>query len=150
MKVEIKESKSLQKEMKKLIKKSKTLKVGFFKNAKYPDGTNVADVAYWNEYGTSTSPARPFFRTAIRKNSKKWVENFKKDIEHFDFDYDKALSLLGVDASNDIRESIIDWSEPANSPATIKRKGFNDPLVETHNMEKSVNWELDNESSSNS
>ncbi len=30
-------------------------------NSKYPDGTPVPLVAFWNEYGTRTAPPRPFF-----------------------------------------------------------------------------------------
>ena len=39
--------------------------VGFFSDAKYQDGTPVAAVAAWNEFGTKNIPERPFFRQAI-------------------------------------------------------------------------------------
>ena len=41
--------------------------VGFYKSAKYPDGTQVATVAAWNEFGAKGIPERPFFRTALRQ-----------------------------------------------------------------------------------
>ena len=41
------------------------VKVGFFSTAKYEDGTPVAAVAAWNEFGTKTIPERPFFRRAL-------------------------------------------------------------------------------------
>ena len=45
--------------------------VGFFSTATYPDGTPVAAVAAWNEFGTQRGgrphiPERPFFRRAIK------------------------------------------------------------------------------------
>ena len=39
--------------------------VGFFDTDQYPDGTYVAQVAYWNEFGTKGMPARPFMRQTI-------------------------------------------------------------------------------------
>ena len=41
------------------------VKVGFFSTARYEDGTPVAAVAAWNEFGTKNIPERPFFRRAI-------------------------------------------------------------------------------------
>ena len=43
----------------------KGIDVGFFSTAKYPDGTPVAAVAAWNEFGTERNgqqhvPERPF------------------------------------------------------------------------------------------
>ena len=126
-----------------LAKETKLLKVGFFKNSTYPDGTYVAQNAFWQEYGTPKIPPRPFFRTAIAKNKGKWIKGFENVLVKNNYDYDKAFSLLGVKVTYDIRMSIVNWSEPANAPYTVAQKGFNDPLVKTHNMEKSVNWEYD-------
>ena len=48
--------------------------VGFYKTATYPDGTPVAAVAAWNEFGTKGGgwggpiPERPFFRQTVRKS----------------------------------------------------------------------------------
>ena len=50
-----------------------TVEIGFFSDAKYPDGTPVTNVAAWNEFGTENKdgseriPERPFFRQAIPK-----------------------------------------------------------------------------------
>lgn len=126
-----------------LAKETKTLKVGFFKNSTYPDGTHVAKNAFWQEYGTPKIPPRPFFRTAIAQNKGKWSKGFENVLVKNNYDYDKAFRLLGVKVAYDIRMSIVNWSEPANAPYTVAQKGFNDPLVKTHNMEKSVNWEYD-------
>ena len=39
-------------------------------------------------------------------------------------------------------KSIQDWSDPPNAERTIKRKGFNDPLVETKRMQRAVKYKL--------
>ena len=46
------------------------VKVGFFSTAKYQDGTPVAAVAAWNEFGTKTIPERPFFRNALAESER--------------------------------------------------------------------------------
>ena len=43
------------------------LEIGFFETARYPNGTFVAQVAYFNEFGTLNIPMRPFFRNAINR-----------------------------------------------------------------------------------
>jgi hypothetical protein len=46
-----------------------TLRVGFLENAKYPDGTPVAAVAAWQNYGTGSIPPRPFFSNMVAQKS---------------------------------------------------------------------------------
>ena len=48
----------------------KGVKVGFFSTARYEDGTPVAAVAAWNEFGTETIPERPFFRNALAESER--------------------------------------------------------------------------------
>ena len=50
-------------------KSVKEIQVGFFSSAKYPDGTPVAAVAAWNEFGTKRIKERPFFRNAISEGA---------------------------------------------------------------------------------
>ena len=42
--------------------------VGFMEGATYPDGTPVAAVAFWNEYGGPGRQPRPFFRLSACQN----------------------------------------------------------------------------------
>ena len=63
------------------------LNVGFFEGATYPhsngssagnpypDGTPVAAVAAFNEFGTDRIPPRPFMRQTIAKNQAAWGEH---------------------------------------------------------------------------
>ena len=52
----------LRAHIRKVSRRSPTsLEVGFFDDKKYPDGTYVAQVAVYNNYGTGNIPARPFF-----------------------------------------------------------------------------------------
>lgn len=51
------------------IGKAKMLRVGFVDGATYPDGTNVAQVAFWNEYGAKVNVAA--HQTTVYRSMKK-------------------------------------------------------------------------------
>lgn len=121
------------------------LKVGFLEGATYPDGTNVAQVAYWNEYGTVTSPPRPFFRQMIASKSPKWGAALGKSLISSDYDGEKALKLMGHGISDQLVTSIVQFSTPENAASTIAAKGFNDPLIDTGLMQRTVDFEVDDE-----
>ena len=117
------------------------LEVGFFSTAKYSTGEYVAQVAYWNEYGTTLSPPRPFFRNAIKDKPKEWLELFR-DTQFKTKDMFKSLSIVGTIAKDDIATSITDLSSPPNAPYTIKKKGSSNPLIDTGLMRNSVSYEI--------
>lgn len=119
------------------------LKVGFLEGATYPDGTPVPMVAAINEFGNpaNNQPPRPFFRNAISNHEAEWQEAAAKFIENGDETRD-VLSLLGEVIVDDIKESIRTLDAPPLSPATIARKGFDKPLIDTSNMLNSVSYEV--------
>ncbi len=57
------------------------VKVGFFSTARYEDGTPVAAVAAWNEFGTKTIPERSFFRNALAESERGVSNILAKGIE---------------------------------------------------------------------
>lgn len=94
------------------------LSVGWFKDAKYEDGTPVASVAAQNEFGTLKVPARPFIRPAIEDNKSKW----KSYIKYF-FEEGKGteyvLNGIGEVISSDIKQKIEEVHSPELSPITL-------------------------------
>ncbi len=129
-------------ELGKKLSSSKAVDVGFFDGATYPDGTSVPAVAFWNEFGTINAPARPFFRTMIATKSGGWPEMISKALQHSEFNSQKALGLVGLAIEDELRQSITEWQDPPNAPATIKYKGFNKPLTHTGHMKDSVSSEV--------
>lgn len=119
-----------------------SLKVGFLAGATYPDevGTPVAQVAFWNEYGTSRSPARPFFRTMIASESDGWADLIANAAKYYNYDGDKALAAVGERMRDQLQESIRGWQDPANAPYTVEKKGFNKPLIDSGHMMSSVDY----------
>lgn len=124
-----------------------SLKVGFLAGATYPDeaGTPVAQVAFWNEYGTSRSPARPFFRTMIARESDGWADVLAKAAKHYDYRSSVVLGVLGEHIVGQLQQSIIGWREPQNADYTVAKKGFNKPLIHTSHMLNSVNHTVEGE-----
>lgn len=131
--------------LKKFIQEKKVLRVGFIDEATYPDGTPVAQVAFWDEYGTENSPPRPFFRETIKENQAEWVKSVGNLAKNGDTD--KALGLLGEQITGQIVQAITTFDDPPNAESTIKKKGFNAPLRDTMKMARSVGYEVSEDES---
>lgn len=100
-----------------------SVSVGFMKGATYPDGTSVASVAFWNEFGHGgkfPAPPRPFFRTMISKNQDKWPHMMAKFLKATNLDGQKTLAFMGEEIDGELKQSIIDFSDPALSPVTLR------------------------------
>ena len=118
-----------------------SVRVGVLENATYPDGTPVAMVAFWNEYGTRTSPVRAFFRTTVSEQKKNWVLSVQNLMKMHN-DPKRVMGLIGVHMKEQIVQSINTWSDPPNSAYTIAKKGFDKPLVERGIMMRSIKSEV--------
>lgn len=118
-----------------------SVRVGVLENATYPDGTPVAMVAFWNEYGTRTSPVRAFFRTTVSENKRNWVLSVQ-NLMKIHNDPKRVMGLIGVHMQEQIVQSINTWSDPPNSAYTIAKKGFDKPLVERGIMMRSIKSEV--------
>lgn len=130
-----------QNDFKSSIFTNKKLKVGIFESAKYDDGTPVAQVAFWQEFGTAKIPMRPFIRNAIAKNTQKWGDSVKTALISTN-DSEKSLKMLGEIMRGDIVLSLTNLNTPPNAPATIKQKGSSNPLIDTGLLRNSISWEL--------
>jgi hypothetical protein len=120
-----------------------SVSVGFLGGATYPDGTNVAQVAFWNEFGTARIPPRPFFRTMIANESPGWGVLMQKAAKHYDYSGKAVLKFMGEKITEQLQSSITGWQTPPNAPSTIAKKGFNNPLSDTNHMHDSVGCEVD-------
>ena len=118
--------------------------VGFMEGATYPEGTPVAAVAFWNEYGVPShnQPPRPFFRQMIAKESPTWPGKMAKLAKATDYDGDRVLALMGEDIKGALQKSINDLQDPPLAPSTVEAKGFGKPLIDTSHMLNSVSYEV--------
>lgn len=124
--------------------KHMTLKVGFLAQATYPNGTPVAMIAAIQEFGAPKAgiPPRPFFRNMIAKYSSEWPKGFATQLRETKYDVHLTFERVGQAIAGQLRQSIVDTNEPALKPATIKRKGFDKPLVDTGVMLNSIDHEI--------
>ena len=114
------------------------VEIGFFSDAKYPDGTPVTNVAAWNEFGTENKdgseriPERPFFRQAIPKMKTPVLAVLVADVNPRTMVVDRRTAeRCGVVGHGVLQRQIVLLKEPPNAPATIKAKGSSNPLLDT-------------------
>ena len=139
---------------KKIIRSAKDLKGSFVTigvhgaegEEVYPDsGVTVAEVAFWNEYGTITAPERSFIRSTIdesRQELDQLTTKFLKEIIAGKLTTEKALDKLGLKIQTLIQKKILELNDPVNAPATVARKGFNNPLVDSRRLWRSIAYQV--------
>ncbi|HHK5588574.1 TPA: hypothetical protein ACQUIH_000144 [Neisseria lactamica] len=123
------------------------VRVGIIEQANYngSDGESVAQVAFWNEYGTATIPPRPFFRNTIAEHKDEWPKQAAALMEANGGDVRQALELMGEGVKGQIVETIQAFREPPNAAATVKKKGFDKPLIDTGTLWRSIDYEAADE-----
>lgn len=131
-------------ELARRIDRAGTLRVGFLEGATYEDGTPVAMIAAIQNFGAPAQgiPPRPFFSNMIREKSPRWAEQLAELLKRNHNDVDVALEQMGAGIKGQLQQSIVDTNAPPLKPATIRRKGFAKPLIETSNMINSVDYEV--------
>ena len=122
---------------------NRDMHVGFQRGkAVYEDGTDVVDVAMFNEYGTSRIPARPFMRQTFEKHKTEYViaceDIFTAMIKGQKVE--SEIRKFGKKVKQDIVDEIEGGDFVPNAPSTVRKKGFNKPLYETGLMEKSISY----------
>lgn len=109
------------------------------------NGTTLAQVVKWNEFGTTQIPARPAFRQfAASDASRQAGEQLTADLQRADTpqDCEMALARFGERMAEGLWQAIDNFSVPPNAEATVRDKGFNKPLVRSGRMRDSVAWAL--------
>jgi hypothetical protein len=101
----------------------------------------VATVAFWNEFGTSRAPARPFMRQTVSEKSPAWGAKMARVAQATNFNGPQTLKLMGEGIRDQFVTAIARW--PAdNAKSTEERKGFNKGLIDTGVMQRSVDYEV--------
>ena len=121
------------------------VRVGFLEGSTYPDGTSVPMVAAIQEFGAPARkiPPRPFFRTMIADKSPGWPKAIADLLPANGYDAKKTLAQVGEGVAGQLRQSIADFTTPANAPSTVARKGFDKPLVDSGHLLASVSYQVE-------
>lgn len=115
-------------------------------SGKASNGASYVDIATWNEYGTRRIPSRPFIRISADTNRQAWAKMAQQCVNGV-IDGDsptEAAQVIGHRMVEDIRKVIGDKSKLApNAPSTIAKKGRNEPLVDSGEMRRRVNFRIE-------
>lgn len=115
------------------------------------DGTDICDVAAWNELGTVKNPSRPFLRKSVDENEEKinrFLQAKKADLLQGK-SAEQVLKEIGIFQKDLIQEKITEGSFTPNAASTIHKKGSNKPLIDTGRMRQSVNYVVKKKGSDN-
>lgn len=103
---------------------------------------DMADIAMFNELGTSTSPPRPFLRMTVDENQAKinaMCEQQAKNIAK-GATAEQCLKQLGAFGVSLVQEKIGNGTFEPNAESTVKAKGSDKPLIDTGQMRQSVHY----------
>lgn len=103
---------------------------------------DMAQVAAWNELGTSRIPARPFLRQTVDSNESEiaaMCEKAAKSIANGG-NAEQALKQIGAVAVSMVQKTIVSGSFEPNAQSTVMRKGSDRPLIDTGQMRQSVHY----------
>lgn len=134
----------LDKELKYL--QTHAVKVGVLGNGS-ANGISVQDYAIFNEYGTSRIPARPFFRLSVgtanaQNEIKEYMKQQVEQIIQGGMSAQQAYENLGTFVVQKIKKTIASGNFAALNPQTVKKKGHSKPLMDTHSLYESINFEI--------
>lgn len=125
------------------------VQVGVFAKSTYPDGTPVAAVLGWQEFGTQGGgwggpiPERPAFRQALPaiRESALAIMMDRVDPRTMAVTADIA-ETIGADAQGKVQKSIRELQEPPLAEATIKAKGSTKPLIDEGVLVGSITYKV--------
>lgn len=106
------------------------------------DGTDICDIAAWNELGTEHIPSRPFLRKSVDENEDK-INNFidaKANALMNGISAEQTLKEIGLFQKSLVQDKITDGNFVNNAESTKRKKGSSHPLIDTGRMRQSVNY----------
>lgn len=117
--------------------------VGIHESADRPVGANMtmAELGAVQNFGTEDGhiPARPWLIPGVESGSKEYIETIAEGIDA-GLPPEKILDQVGNIAAGYVQQFITDLKEPKNADSTIKKKGFDNPLIHHGNMRASVTF----------
>lgn len=96
-------------------------RVGFLEGSTESDGTSLPMVAAIQEFGAPAVgiPPRPYFRGMVKQHKGEWGGELGKVLPAVDYDAMAALGRMGERIVGELRQSIVDLSDPPLSEVTV-------------------------------
>ena len=79
----------------------------------------------------------------VESKSPTWGKLIAAALKMTGNDTETAMEIVGIKVSEQLQESIVKFKDPANAPSTIAQKGFDDPLINTGDMLRSVEYQVE-------
>lgn len=117
----------------------------FVKGRTHTSTANLADVATFNEFGTSDIPARPFMGQTFENNRDivgASIAVMKDQIFLGETSVTRALNKLGTWYKGLIQKIFKEGEFQENAPATIRIKKSSKPLIDTGRLRQSIDYEV--------
>lgn len=128
------------------------VKVGVQSGPSGEPGTDILDIAIWNEYGTRHIPARPFISAAavvFEHDVGLIMVHLAKKVQNGHADRQLALTTLGERYQTMVRQFVRSGGKigggagfAPNKASTIRRKGSSQPLIEHGNLVNSIRYQV--------
>lgn len=119
----------------------KQLKNGSVKNRFVRESlSNFAQDAQVGAY-TVRIPPRPFMRQTMDNHSQQWGALFKEAFKQTG-SIDQALGQLGQIIRDQIKGTIKTFSDPPNAKSTVRRKGGDNPLIDSGKLLGHIDYEV--------
>lgn len=114
-------------------------------------GHNMATLGLWQHDGTEPIktdedhhiPPRPYLDEGSMADKEQVGTHIQQEMMGNPLpDYDAALHREGKRHTARIKDAIVNMSTPSNARDTIRRKGFNNPLIATGDFVESTEYEV--------
>lgn len=107
----------------------------------------VMEYAIYNEYGTRSIPARPFYRTGLIDGFRRQTLELymKKELETLLYtggDWQSFYKKVGEKGTWFLQDSLLRGGWDELSESTIKKKGRSTPLIDTSALFESIGSEV--------
>jgi hypothetical protein len=120
------------------------IQVGILKGSGSVEGTTIADIAFWNEFGTERIPERPFLRSTYAEQKKTVLSKLAKALKQVLKGKNLAIEFgkVGQWYEDRVKETITNLSDPPNAESTKRIKKSSNPLIDTGRMRATVRHEV--------
>jgi phage gpG-like protein len=108
-------------------------------------GSDIVNIAIWNHMGTRRDgklhiPARPYMDITMDRIDSQLASIQAYALEQIQSGtpVNRALAVVGLFLQAEMQQTIADLKDPPNSPSTIARKGFDNPLIHKGRLRASI------------
>lgn len=105
---------------------------------------SMAGLGAVQHFGNDNIPARPFLDLGVASGNKEYLETIQDGIKR-GLPTEQIINQVGLLAAGNVKQFITDLRTPPNTPATIKRKGSSNPLIDTGNLRASIDYTVESE-----